>query len=188
MNWLDLVLGAMLLISVAAGVTRGLTRTIIGLTAFVFGLLLSCWLYGSVGAVFLDYVSHKTVANFLGFIVVYASIGLIGALLGWALVKFYKTVGLNWLDRLLGGGFGLARGFVVGTVFVMALMGFSRNPPPESVVHSRLAPYMIDSAQMFAWVAPRELRDAVTQSYEKVLDIWKKNVEGHIKSLPKEAF
>ncbi|MEP7362843.1 MAG: CvpA family protein [Acidobacteriota bacterium] len=188
MNWLDIVLGLILIGSIAAGLSRGFTRTVIGLTAFVFGLLLSCWLYGSVGAIFLDYVSHRTVANFLGFVTVYALIGIAGALVGWALVRFYKTVGLNWLDRLLGGGIGLARGFVIGSVFVMALMGFSRNPPPESVVHSRIAPYMVDGARILSWIAPRELRDGVSQSYAKVLEIWKKSVAERLKSLPKEAF
>ena len=188
MNWLDLVLGAILAVSIAAGFTRGFTRTVIGLTAFVFGLLLSCWLYGSVGGIFLDYVSHRAIANFLGFITVYAVVGIAGALVGWALVKFYKTVGLNWLDRILGGGIGLVRGFVVASVFVMALMGFSRNPPPESVVHSRIAPYMVDGARTLSWIAPRELRDTVSQSYAQVVGVWKKNVEGRLKSLPKEAF
>lgn len=174
--------------SAAAGFSRGFTRTVLGLTAFVFGLLLACWMYGSIGTLFLDYVSHRTIANFLGFVTVYAVIGVVAGLAGWLLVKFYKTVGLNWLDRLMGGGIGLVRGFVIGAVFVMALMGFSRNPPPQPVVESRLAPYMVDGARVLSWVAPRELRDAVNQSYAKVLDIWKKNVEGRLKSLPKEAF
>lgn len=188
MNWLDLVLGLLLAGSIAAGFSRGFTRTIIGLVVFVFGLLLSCWLYGSVGALYADYVSHRVIANFLGFITVYAAIGIAGALIGWGMVRFYKTVGLNWLDRLLGGGIGLVRGFVIASVFVMVLMGFSRNPPPESVVHSRIAPYMVDGARLLSWIAPRELRDTVSQSYAKAVELWKKEVQGRIHSLPKEAF
>jgi len=187
-NWLDLVLGLILIVSIAAGFSRGFTRTILGLGAFIFGLLLACWLYGSVGSIYSDYVSHRTIANFLGFVSVYAVVGIAAALVGWALVKFYKTVGLSWLDRLLGGGIGLVRGFIVGSVLIMVLMAFTRNPPPDSVVNSRLAPYMVDGARMLSWIAPRELRDAVSQSYTKVRDMWKKNVEERLKSLPKEAF
>ncbi len=188
MNWLDLVLGLILIASVAAGFSRGFTRTVLGLAALIFGLLLACWLYGSIGSLYMDYVSHRTIANFLGFVTVYAVIGIVAGLAGWLLVKFYRTVGLDWLDRLMGGGIGLARGFIIGAVFVMALMGFARNPPPKSVVDSRFAPYMVDGARVLSWIAPRELRDAVNQSYAQVLDIWKKNVEGRLKALPKEAF
>ena len=188
MNWLDFVLGAVLIASVVAGYSRGFTRTVIGLCVFVFGLLLACWLYGSIGSMYSDYVSHRVIANFLGFVTVYAVIGIGGALIGWAMVKFYKTVGLNWLDRLLGVGIGLVRGFVIATVFVMVLMAFTRNPPPDSVVHSRLAPYMVDGARMISWIAPRELHDAVSKSYARAMEIWKKDVQGRLKSLPREAF
>lgn len=188
MNWLDFVLGAILAASIAAGVSKGFTRTVLGLAAFVFGLLLACWFYGTVGSMYLDYVSHRMIANFLGFVTVYAVIGIAAGLAGWLLVKFYKTVGLNWLDRLMGGGIGLVRGFVIGTVLVMALMGFTRTPPPEPVVNSRLAPYMVDGARVLSWIAPRELRDGVGQSYAKALEIWKKQVEERLKSLPREAF
>lgn len=188
MNWLDIVLGLIFAASIAAGVSRGFTRTVLGLVAFVFGLLLACWFYGTAGSMFLDYVSHRMIANFLGFVTVYALVGIVAALAGWLLVKFYKTVGLNWLDRLLGGGIGLVRGFIIGTVLVMALMGFTRTPPPESVVNSRLAPYMVDGARVISWIAPRELRDVVGQSYTKALEIWKKQVQERLRSLPREAF
>ena len=77
---------------------------------------------------------------------------------------------------------------MIGTVLVMALMGFTRTPPPESVVNSRLAPYMVDGARVLSWIAPRELRDGVGQSYTKALEVWKNQVEERLKSLSREAF
>ncbi len=177
MNWLDVTLTLVLAVSTAAGFSRGFTRTVLGLTAFLFGLLLACWLYGSAGVLFQDYVSHKSVANFLGFVTVYAAVCLAAALAGWLLVKFYKSVGLDWLDRLLGAAVGLARGVLAGCVLVMVLMAFARKPPPPSVVDSRLAPYMVDGARILSWLAPRELRDGVQHSYQRALDLWKKQLQ-----------
>ena len=177
MNWLDVALALIVAGSTAAGLSRGFTRTVLGLAAFLFGLLLSSWLYGSVGTMFQDYVSHRTVANFLGFVTVYAAVILAAALAGWLLVKFYKSVGLDWLDRLLGAGVGMARGLLAGCVRVMVLMAFARKPPPPSVVDSRLAPYMVDGARILSWLAPRELRDGVQHSYQRALDLWKRQLQ-----------
>jgi len=40
------------------------------------------------------------------------------------------------------------------------------------VVGSRVAPYVIDAAHACAYLAPREVREAVVDSYAKVKDAW----------------
>ena len=35
---------------------------------------------------------------------------IVGAIVGRILAKFFKWAGLSWLDRLLGGAFGVVRG------------------------------------------------------------------------------
>jgi len=187
MNWLDIVLAAIFAFSIVAGFRKGLTRTLLNFASVVLGLLLAVWLYGSVGSIFADYVAHRMIANAIGFIVVYALVSLAGFLVGYAMVKFYKAVGLNWLDRLLGGGLGFVRGFLAGSILVMALMGFSRNPPPQSVTGSAIAPYMAPLASALSWLAPRELRDNVSKSYDKVKELWKKAVERGQKALPTQS-
>ena len=52
-------------------------------------------------------------------------------------------------------------------------MAFSPKPPPRSVVQSRLAPYVIDAAHVCAYLAPREVREGVRQSYESQ-EAWRK--------------
>ena len=43
----------------------------------------------------------------------------------------FKWTGLSWLDRLLGGVFGLVRGSVIAVAFVAVLLAFTAKPLPQ---------------------------------------------------------
>lgn len=166
-----------------SGLWRGFARTIVGMLAALCAILGAIWFYGSAASLLHDYVSHPTVANFLGFVIVFTVVMLGGAAAGWLLAKAFKWAGLGWLDRLLGGGAGLVRGSLVSTGLVLLLCAFSRTPPPPSVVNSRLAPYMIEVANVVSYLAPRELKDGFQASYGKVKKIWRevlKSVPGSL--------
>ncbi len=172
MNWLDIVLIVLFVSSAAAGVAKGFAKQVVGLIAAVLGFLLALWFYGSAGAFLLPYVSHRRIANFLGFLAIFVAVGILGAIIGKLLSMALKWAGLSWLDRLLGVVFGMIRGLVFAIALVLALLAFTPNPPPRAVVRSRFAPYVIDAAHMCAYLAPREVREAVTDSYAKVKDAW----------------
>lgn len=176
MNWLDIVLGAILAGSTIAGVMKGFARTVVGITATILGFLLAIWFYGAAGSVYAEYVSSRAVANFLGFVTVSVLVIVAGALIGKLLAMLFKWVGLSWLDRTLGGCFGLLRGLLAATILVMVLMAFSVKPPPRSVVESSLAPYVIEASRLFSRMAPHDLTQGVAESYEKIQKIWNETV------------
>ena len=176
MNWLDVVLGAILAGSTIAGVMKGFARTVVGITATILGFVLAIWFYGTAGSIYAEYVSSRAVANFLGFVTVSALVILAGALIGKLLAMVFKWVGLSWLDRTLGGCFGLLRGLLAATIVVMILMAFSTKPPPRSVVDSTIAPYVIEAARLFSKAAPNDLTQGVAESYEKIQKVWNDTV------------
>ncbi|MCC6294895.1 MAG: CvpA family protein [Bryobacterales bacterium] len=186
MNWLDVVLGFVLAGSVAAGLARGFIRVAIGFGAAIVGLLCGLWLYGTAGSFFLDYVSSRAVANFIGFTLVFLAILLGGTLIGKLLAIIFKWAGLSWLDRLAGGVFGLVRGVLIGTVIVLAVMAFTLKPPPKAVLDSRLAPYVVDAAHVMAMMAPRELREGFAHSYEQAKKAWEDTIKRGPVKLPAE--
>ena len=87
-----------------------------------------------------------------------------------------KAVKLSWLDKLMGAGFGLARGVFVCVAVITAIVAFApgkdEKSPPQAVVESRIAPYMIDGAHTLTAAAPKELRDEFARRYEQVKRIW----------------
>jgi membrane protein required for colicin V production len=172
LNWLDFVLLLILGLSAVGGIAKGFARLVIGLLATVAGFLCGLWFYGSAAGFILPYVSHKGVANFIGFFLIFLGVVLLGALIGKLLGLLLKWAGLSWLNRLMGGVFGLLRGLVFAIALVLALLAFSPNPPPRSVINSRIAPYVIDAAHFCANLAPREVREGAMRSYEKVKEAW----------------
>ena len=188
MNWLDYALAAILIASTVGGFRNGFTRTVVGIVTLIAAVLGATWMYGTAASFFMEYVSHRTIASLLGFGVVFMLITALGSLVGWIAERTMKAAGLGWLDRVLGAGVGFVQAILVAIAFVMVLTAFSRNPPPQAVVESKIAPYIIEASDVLSAVAPRELRDGFDDGYAKVKESWKGMMGKGLSRLPGNAF
>jgi len=187
MNWLDLTLAAIISTSIGTGIWKGFFRLSIGLAATVLSILLACWFYGLAASLYTPYLKQETLANFLGFVTILVVVQLSGVLLAKLLAMFFKQAGLGWVDRLLGGVFGLVRAVLITSVLVMILTAFSWSPQPTAVAESRIAPYVMESARLLVYLTPREIRDGFHENYEKLKVTWKKTLQDTLKNAP-QAF
>ncbi len=177
MNWLDIVLLLILAWSIAASLRAGLTREILGLASVVLALVLGLWCYGTAGSYLAPYVSSRSLANLLGFFVVFAGVMLAGSLASFILGKFLKVTGLSIVDHALGAAFGVVRGMLIAIVLIMGIMAFSPGGrAPASVVHSRFAPYVTGASRVFVAMAPHEMKEGFRKTYEQVKAAWEKVV------------
>jgi membrane protein required for colicin V production len=173
MNWLDVVLGLILIVSVIMSFRKGLSREIIGLVSVVLALVLGLWFYGTAGSFLQSSLSSRRAANLAGFLIVFCGVLLLGSLVNFIVGKFLKVTGLSFFNHLLGAGFGLVRGGVIGIALITAILAFSpAGGPPGSVVNSRVAPYVIGGANMAAAVAPHELKEGFRKAYAEVKTAW----------------
>ena len=185
MNWLDFVLALILLATGVAGLRRGFSRQIIGLISGVLALLLGIWFYGTVGFYLLPYASSRTLANAGGFAVVFCGVLLLGALASIMAGRFLRVTGLSIVDHLLGAGLGLLRGLVFAIAIILGVMAFSRgDKPPEAVVNSRMAPYIVDAARTVVSMAPHDLKEAFRRTYAQVKTAWSEALKKGIHELP----
>ena len=81
---------------------------------------------------------------------------LVAALIARLLRRTASVVGLGFIDRLLGGLFGLARGALLGAAVLMAFTAFL--PQGVWLQTSRLAPYFLQTAHAVSFVMPSDLR------------------------------
>jgi membrane protein required for colicin V production len=172
MNWIDLVLILLVGLSVVGGLAAGFARVGVGFIATILGIFIGFWSYGVVAAYVFDYVSSRQMANLIGFLVIFVGFVILGAIIGRILAKFLKWAGLSWFDRLLGGAFGLVRGFIIAAAISTVLLAFAPTPPPASVVNSKFLPYLVDVSSVFAAMTPREIKDGFHDAQEKARKEW----------------
>jgi membrane protein required for colicin V production len=171
-NFLDFMLVVIVGYSVFTGFMAGFARVSIGFIATIVGILCGFWFYRIPGVFLQEYLRSATAANLLGFFAVFAVVVLLGGLLSKVLSKAFKWAGLSWLDRLLGAGFGIVRGAVLAVAVVTVITAFAPTPPPGFIVNSKVLPYAATAGNVFAAMAPRELKDGYHESLAKLRDIW----------------
>jgi membrane protein required for colicin V production len=191
-NWLDVVLICLLAASVFSGFSKGLVRQVFGLAAAVVGLICGAWFYRMPAESLRPYVGSQAVANLCGFLLIFAGAMFLGWIVSALIGMLVKAVGLSWLNRLGGVAFGVVRGVVIGVAVITAMVAFApgkdapnhANDPPQAVIHSRLAPYILDAAHALTLAAPRELRDEFARRYEEIRRVWEEAMKHGLRRLP----
>ena len=177
MNLLDIVLAIIVGGSITAGFVAGFARAAIGLLAVIGGIVIGFWFYEIPAGWASSLISNETIANVLGFVLVFFAVQLAGSIFGKVLSKFLKWTGLSGLDRVFGAGFGLIRGIAMATAFIAVLMAFTPSPPPSWMTGSRVLPYAVEASDAVAWLAPRAVKTAFQNSLAEVRKEWNDQVK-----------
>ena len=172
LNVLDWIVVVIVASSVISSVLKGFAREAISLAAVILGLLLASWFYPQAGSLVSAYVKTQEIASLVGFILIFLGVLLAGAVISFVVTKFLRVVDLQWFDRLLGAAFGLARGWLVGSVIFLGLTAFPVQI--EVVQHATLGPYLLMSARVLAVITPAPLKEQFLEGYDKVRSLWEK--------------
>jgi membrane protein required for colicin V production len=116
------------------------------------------------------------VANFCGFVTILLGISITGSIVSKIVAYFFKAVGLGWLDRLLGAGFGFVRAVLLAMGLIVALVSFTPKPPSSAVLGSTAAPYVLEAARVLVAIAPAEISGRFQSSYQEIRTRWKQAV------------
>jgi membrane protein required for colicin V production len=174
---LDILLALIVGTSILAGFMAGFARVGIGFCAAIAGVVLGFCFYGIPAAWLHKFVGSPALANVLGFLAVFWAILTAGAILAKIVATLFKWTGLTFIDRLLGGAFGVVRGAVIGVAFVAALLAFTPKPLPNWMVTSQLLPYAVDASNLFASIAPADLKDAFHEGLDEIRKDWDEEVK-----------
>ena len=164
-NWLDIVLAVILLVSTLGGMRKGFSREIIGLAAALVGLLLATQFYRMAGEPLKPYISQEWLTSVAGFLIIFLGVLIVGSIVSSIVRRILKTAGLSTIDRLLGAAYGLLRGSLIALAIIVALKTFTST---EAVVQSRMAPYLIEVSGLVARVAPRGIESRFQHEYQKL--------------------
>jgi membrane protein required for colicin V production len=167
-NWIDLTLAVMMIVSIISGITHGFVRTAIGLLSSILGLIFGLHYYPAVAVSLRPHIAQSWVADLVGFMVVFLGIVVLGEVVTGILARFIQSVDLIWLDRALGGAFGVVRGLLFCAIVIWGLMAFLPVQPKLLLAQSRLAPCVMDAARRVADASPDEVKRTFRQSYREL--------------------
>ena len=116
LNILDVVFLLIIFLSILFGVIKGFIRELFSLAFFIIAVVLSFLFYHDIGSVLKKYLKDRDVSNFVGFIIIFVFILIIGSFVTYFLKKMFVLGPLKSVDRILGGVFGLARGVLISAI------------------------------------------------------------------------
>lgn len=172
MNWLDWTILGIFVASIVAGAAKGLVRESIGLAAAILGIIFAARFYEGASAFLSQWIESRQAANLTGFFAILIGILIVGGIVGRVVSTVLRTAGIGWVDRIAGAGFGAIRAVVLVIGLILIGMAFPRNPIPDAIVGSRLAPYFVEASYVLSSITPPEMKDAFSKNYDEVRRVW----------------
>jgi membrane protein required for colicin V production len=166
MSWVDLLIFAVLAVSVISAFVKGFFVEVFSLAGVVVGLFLAAANYTTVAPWIERIVENHAIANFIAFVVIALLVMVVAGLLGRVFRRLLRGVGLGIVDRLLGAAFGLVKGAVVVTLVLMAIVAFL--PHQAWLDRSSLAPVFLTAAHGGSHVVPFELGEKIRQGLDEL--------------------
>jgi len=125
MNGLDLVVTGILLLSLLLGLWRGLVYELLSLLGWPLAFVLSKLFAGSI-ALLLP-VAQEEMRIAAAHALVFVAALIVWSILVRLVSRMLKAMGSGWMDRTMGGLFGVVRGGLVVLVLVL-LAGLTQVP------------------------------------------------------------
>ena len=155
MTGFDLIVIAIMAVSVGISVWRGMVREVLSLASWIGAFWIAKELAGFTATWLPDSVTNPGLRLMFGFIAVMLASLLVFSLAGMLIVHLVKVAGLTASDRMLGAAFGLLRGLVIAVTFV--LLGGMTSAPREPYWRDALLSAPLEAAAL--WVVPWLPRD-----------------------------
>ena len=162
MNWLDIVLIAVLALATFLGFRRGIIAMVFPIVGLIIGVVLAGHYYGTVGGWLpIDNQQH---AGWAGYAIIIVVVLIVSVILASVLRRFIRLVLLGWVDRLGGAILGLAVGSLFCAAVLAACVKFGLGS--GFVEGSGIATLLLDWLPAVLVLLPGEFGDAVRDFFQ----------------------
>jgi len=148
MNWVDLLLAAVIVFNVGLGIAHGVFREVLSLAGIVIGIFAGIKGYEAIGWHVEGFLGTEPgVANLVAFVLIFAVIVGVFYYLGHLLHKAAAKLFVSWLDRTGGGIFGAVKGLLFASVISLVLALFPFTDKLENDLNtSIIGPHVVKFA------------------------------------------
>jgi len=157
----DWFLAIVVTVSTLLAFRRGIVLVLLSLAGLVVGTLLASWYYTRLGGWLHGMIPNPKAAQAVAFLAILMAVWVVFSVAAGLVRKAVRAVGLGLVDRLLGAGFGLARGVLLGVVAMMALTAF--DPHSGWIRNSVLTPYFLHGVDAVCFVVPQHFREQMSE-------------------------
>jgi membrane protein required for colicin V production len=160
LNPFDWFLIAIVAYSTVVAFLRGFFRETFSLIGLIAGILLASWNYPILGVQLDRWIPWAT-AQIIAFLLIAIAVMVLCGIAGRLLNQTAKTIGLGFVDRLLGAAFGFVRGCLLGVAIMMAAAAFL--PHARYIQKSQLSSYFLEGAHAVSFVVPTNLQQHIRE-------------------------
>jgi membrane protein required for colicin V production len=154
MTGFDFAVIAIVVLSALLAFFRGMVREVIALASWVAAVVLALMFEDRVAALLPTIESAPAAQHVLAFALVFVVVLIAGTIAALLLSRMVRAVGLGFLDRLLGGVFGVARGMAIVLLLVL-VAGLTALPRELWWQNAALGPLVVSSAlALRPWLPP----------------------------------
>ncbi len=154
MTGFDFAVLAVVALSALLAFVRGVVRELLAIAAWIVGFVAAFRGAGPAAEFFAGLPMTLVARHVLAFVLILVAVLLVGALAAWMLRSVVHAVGLGFVDRALGGLFGVARGVLLVAVFVLCA-GLTSMPRQDWWQNAALGPPLVALAiALRPWLPP----------------------------------
>lgn len=139
LNILDIIFIVIILLSMFLGILKGFIKELFSLVFLIIAAVLSFLYYSEIGGFLLKYIKNKNISKFVGFVLIFVIVLIVGSLVTFFLKKIFVLGPLKSIDKILGGVFGLIRGILISCVIVFGLI--ASKVDGKLCIDSKLFPF-----------------------------------------------
>lgn len=123
-NQIDVAILIVLILSSAFGLWRGLIKEVLSVVTWIAAIMVARLYNAPVAELFSGFTESPTIRYVSAFAILFIGTMMLGTLLKHLLSKLITISGLKLADKILGAGFGFARGALIVMVVMFIAQAF----------------------------------------------------------------
>lgn len=140
MNYIDLIIIAIIGFSIIVSLLRGFVREVLSLASWVVAFLVASQFYPYL-ANFLTQIQSLYVRNGIAIASLFVATLIVGAIVNYTISQLVDKTGLSGTDRVLGACFGFLRGVLIVAALLFFVDTFTSFNQAEIWKESKLIPH-----------------------------------------------
>lgn len=170
MNWVDVAIVAVIVLSAVIGFFRGFLREVVGLATWVLAFYVAFTTCQMAAAWFEPWIGSESIRVAAAFVAIFIAVLILGAIVNYIIGKLVDKTGFAGTDRSLGGVFGILRGAAI-LVLLVLLAGMTPLPEDAWWQESVFIDHLEDGAiTVRGWLPDRFADSIAFPSEHRVVD------------------